>query len=287
MSKSSNIEKVSGYELTRAWFDYAFENQDKLCPSHTAMFLWFVELNNRMGWANNFSSPASQTMAAIGLKSYNSYKRIFDELAKIGFIKVISESKNQWTSCVIALSNNDKAKYKALDKALTKQTPKQSESTGESIDSIIKPLNQETFKPINKEVKENFPPIEIDFVLTKKVMDWFGFSEVANFDKFRQVVDFQKCLSTQNKIEYFEDQFGAYSEYKTLDPKFKHNFKNFLGDQKELFENGAWNSENWILRLKAEKEKSCGKKEKPGKAEAVTNAQTQLADYWEQQAQNN
>lgn len=137
--------------------------------------------------------------------------------------------------------------------------------------------------------KENLPlsETEIDFVLTKKIMDWFGFSEVSNFDKFRQVADFQKCLMAQNRIVYFEDQFASYSEYKTLDPKFKHNFKNFLGDQKELFENGAWNSENWILRLKAEKEKSSGKKEKPGKAEAVTNAQTQIADYWEQQAKNN
>lgn len=158
MAKSNNIEKLSGYELMRRWFDFAFENQDRVCPSHTAMFSWFVELNNRMGWAEKFASPASQTMAAIGLKSYNTYKKIFDEIVLFGFITVVEESKNQWTACIIALSNFnkalDKAPYKALDKALTKHTTKQSESTTQSTDSIIKPLNKETKKPLNRDIEQ-------------------------------------------------------------------------------------------------------------------------------------
>jgi hypothetical protein len=192
MAKSNNIDKVSGYELTRAWFDFAFENQDILCPSHTAMFLWFVELNNRMGWAEKFGSPASQTMSAIGLKSYNTYKKIFDDLVLFGFIKVVSESKNQWSSCVIALSNNNNALYKALDKALTKHSTKQSESTIQSTSSIIKPLNQETKKPLNRDIEQfqeiartSFENVKCSFTSEFKKA-WFDLIQQDNWKKKSQ-----------------------------------------------------------------------------------------------------
>lgn len=160
-------DKINGYGLTRSWFDFAFENPDIINPTHTAMFCWFVELNNRMGWSKKFAAPASQTMAAIGLKSYNTYKKIFDDLVFFEVIKLVKPSKNQYTACVIALSNFDKALYKALDKALMKhsikQLPKQGESTGESTYSINKQLNNETNKPqtSNKEGGEPLSPTEI------------------------------------------------------------------------------------------------------------------------------
>lgn len=153
-------ELTSGYALSRSWFDFAFENYDKVTPNHTAMIMWFIELNNRMGWASKFASPASQTMTALGLKSYNTYKKTFDDLVNWKFVKVIKESKNQWSACVIALSNFDKAQYKALDKALATHGTKQSESTEQSTDSITKLLNKETIKPLNKG-EESFEKIKL------------------------------------------------------------------------------------------------------------------------------
>lgn len=147
------MTKINSYYYHRQWFDFAFENPDIVTPSHTAMFLWFVELNNRMGWSEKFSSPASQTMSAIGLKSYNTYKKVFMELVEIGCVKLISESKNQYTSCVIALSKFDKASMGALDKNidLLNQMPNQNltkhcKSTVQSNDSVIKLINKETNK---------------------------------------------------------------------------------------------------------------------------------------------
>ena len=113
----------------------------------------------------------------------------------------------------------------------------------------------------NKEGKgegEIFPPSEnseIDLNLSKKIMDFFDFNEIANFDKLRDVSSFLKCLMINNRDQYFEDQFTAYIEYKTINDSFKHNFKNFLGTHSMLFEDGAWNAENWISKLKAEQEK--------------------------------
>ena len=109
----------------------------------------------------------------------------------------------------------------------------------------------------NKEGKgmEENSPSEIDQNLSDKIMSFFDFNEIANFDKMRDVSSFLKCLMINNRDQYFEDQFTAYVEYKTINDSFKHNFKNFLGTHSMLFEDGAWNAENWISKLKAEKEK--------------------------------
>lgn len=141
---------MNGYELTRKWFDFAFENQGLVNPNHTAMYLWFVELNNRMGWVKNFASPASQTMSAIGIKSYNTYKKAYKELIEFGFIIEVKASSNQYQSCIIALSNFDKPLNKSLDKSLTLHLTNQSKSTQQIKESIIK---QETSKPLNKKPK--------------------------------------------------------------------------------------------------------------------------------------
>lgn len=167
----SDIKEKNGYMYHRVWFDFSFENNDIVSPTHTAMYLWLVELNNRMGWSEKFASPASQTMSAIGLKSYNTYKKIFTDLIEFGFVKLLMESKNQYTACIIALSNFDNAQYNALDKALIKNTPKQSEITIQSIDSINKQVN---IKPKTKNIF--VPPIELE------VINYFnenGYSEIS------------------------------------------------------------------------------------------------------------
>lgn len=140
---------MTGYEYSRSWFDFAFENPEKVTGNHAAIYLWNVELCNRMGWANKFASPASQAMAAAGIKSYNTYIKIFNELANWGFINVIQASKNQFSANIIALSKFDNTTDKALDKALTKHLTKQSESSYQSISSINKQTNKETIKPLN------------------------------------------------------------------------------------------------------------------------------------------
>lgn len=64
-----------------------------------------------------------------------------------GFIKVIQESKNQHSSCIIALVKNDEALTKALDKANAMHLPKHMQGTA----TIDKQINKETNKQENKE----------------------------------------------------------------------------------------------------------------------------------------
>jgi hypothetical protein len=88
-------------------------------------------------------------MDAISIKSYNTFIKTLNDLVVYGFIKMVEKSKNQYSSNIIALSKIYEANDKALDKAIIKHSTKQSESTVQSIDSINKPIYNNTNLPIN------------------------------------------------------------------------------------------------------------------------------------------
>ena len=131
---------MNGYELSRKWFDWCFENPEKINPNHTALYFFCIEHCNRLGWKEKFGLPTTMAKEAIGIRSYNTYKNTLEDLVKFGFVIMIEKSKNQYSSNIIALSNFDNALDNALDKALIKHTSKQSESTHQSIDSINKQI---------------------------------------------------------------------------------------------------------------------------------------------------
>lgn len=143
---------MNGYELSRIWFDFCFENPEKIKPNHTALYFFAIEHCNRLGWKQKFGFPSTMVMEAIGIKSYNTYIKTLNDLVDFGFILMIERSKNQYSANIIALSKFNKALDKALDKAFIKHTSKQSESTSESIDSIDKQVNnkQLTIEQRNK-----------------------------------------------------------------------------------------------------------------------------------------
>ena len=144
---------MNSYELSRAWFDFSFNNPHKIKPHHVAIYFFAIEHCNRLGWKQVFGFPTSMVLEAIGMKSYGSYKKYLDELVDFGFIKIHEYSKNQYSSNIIELTLNNKALDKALDKAFINHTTKQRESTGQSIDSIIKQYNKEQLNQltINKD----------------------------------------------------------------------------------------------------------------------------------------
>ena len=129
---------MNGYKFTRAWFDFCFENPDKIKPIHHAIYLFAIERCNRLGWKKKFGFPTDCAMETLGIKNYRTYIMALNDLVSMRFIKMIEKSKNQYTSNVIALIDNTTANTKALDKALQIQ--------GTDTVSVIKPLNK---KPLN------------------------------------------------------------------------------------------------------------------------------------------
>jgi hypothetical protein len=130
---------MNGYELSRKFWDFAFENPDRIKPIHSAIYFFAIEHCNRLGWKEKFGLPSQMVMEAIGVKNWRTYSQGLNELIDFGFIKLLEKSSNQYSSNIIAIVNFTKADTKALDKALQKHGTKQ----GQSIVSIDK---QETNK---------------------------------------------------------------------------------------------------------------------------------------------
>jgi len=151
------------FELMRNWFDFCFENPDKVKPTHTAVFCFAVEHCNRLGWKQKFGFPTTMAMEALGIKSYNTFINTLKDIVDFGFIEMIEKSKNQYSANIIALSNFNKALDKALDKALIKHSTKQSESTVQSTDSIDRQYTKDNNTSVPKSNEDI--SFKVDFTL--------------------------------------------------------------------------------------------------------------------------
>lgn len=133
---------MNSYELSRTWFNWCFENPEKINPNHTAMYFFIIEHCNRLGWKEKFGLPMEMTKDAIGIKNYRTYSNTLNDLIEWKFITLIQKSKNQYSSNIIAIAKNTKASIKALDKAMQKHSQKQVHD----IVCIDKPINNITIE---------------------------------------------------------------------------------------------------------------------------------------------
>jgi hypothetical protein len=137
---------MNGYNLIRDWYNYKFDNPSKVKAIHSDFYCYLIDRWNRLGQKKEFGLPTDVTMEALGIGSYNTYKKVLNDLIDFGFISIVKKSINQHQSKIIALSKNDKSTDKALDKATIKATDK---ALDETSDTIIKQINNETNKQIN------------------------------------------------------------------------------------------------------------------------------------------
>lgn len=129
---------MNGYELSRGFCDWAFENPHKIKPIHYAIYFFSIEHCNRLGWKRSFGLPSQMVMEAIGVKNWKTYSAGLNDLVDFGFIEMLERSKNQYSSNIIAIVNFTKAPTKAPTKALDKALQKHSTKQGQSIVSIDK-----------------------------------------------------------------------------------------------------------------------------------------------------
>lgn len=137
---------MNGYLLTKMWFSFVRNNLDKANCNHTAMYLYIVELFNQNQWVEVLGLPTDYTMASLNIRSYKTYRNILDDLISFKVIILVEKSKNQFTSNKIALVKNTKA----TTKAITLQVESNYQSDVQSDSTIIKLINKETIKLINK-----------------------------------------------------------------------------------------------------------------------------------------
>lgn len=157
---------MNGYELSRDYFDFSFENPEKIKPLHTAIYFFAIEHCNRLGWKESFGFPSQMVMEAIGVKNWKTYSKGLTDLVNWGFIDMIEISRNQYSSNIIALVKNTKANTKALDKALSNHSRKQVLGIV-SIDKQITTNN----KPNNNKKRFNFRKSLLELSSNEKLVD--------------------------------------------------------------------------------------------------------------------
>ena len=211
-------EKLTGYELSRNWFDFVFENPDKVNPNHTALYFFIIEHCNRLGWSEKIALPCHTAMAGMGCKSYNTYKKTFEDLITFGAIELIQRSTNQYTANIIALLKFDKALNKALDKAMQKHLTKQMKSTVQSTCNIDKHINNtKTNKQLNLETNKQIQG------------DDFEILETLNTEKPKEKSTPKKEKVIMPFSGDFQELWDKWKNYKRLDHKF--NYKSLESEQ--------------------------------------------------------
>ena len=214
---------LNSYDLSRIWFDFCFENPEKINPNHSALYFFCIEHCNRLGWKEKFGLPTTMAKEAIGIRSYNTYIKTLHDLVDFGFIKMIEISKNQYSSNIIALSKNDKALDKALDKAFIKHTTKQSESTQQSISSIDKQIT-------NKQITNKQKVFDFSFLENEKLK--------SVFEKW---IEYKKQIKDNYKVQMsIESSFKKLKKYSNDNPLIAN----------EIIENSIANGYKGFFELK-------------------------------------
>lgn len=250
ITKKNNM---NGYELSRQWFDWSFENPEKVSPNHTALYFFAIEHCNRLGWRKKFGFPTEMAKDAIGIKSYNTYIKTLNDLVEWGFVEMLERSKNQYSSNIIALSNFDKALDNALDNALdkaivkhiTKQDESNIQSNSESISSIDKPLTK------NQEPLTTKPQTTNIFFFEKSLVD-YGFKKnlVSDWLKVRKT---KKSTNTKTAFDSFIKEIESRScdINEMLEIAVKNSWSGFkhewVDNLKKQSQNGATKSTSEII----------------------------------------
>lgn len=80
--------------------------------------------------------------------------------------------------------------------------------------------------------------------LTNEIASYFDVSEKNNFHNYKLIGNFVRKNLNDDKLDYLKSQFYAYKEV-TSKFGFKHSIKNYIGEPKERYEDGAWCEKDW------------------------------------------
>jgi len=256
------------FKLSRDWFDFCFDNPEKIKPNHAALYFFCIEHCNRLGWKEKFGLPMEMAKDAIGIKNYRTYSKTFEDLIEWGFIKVIQKSKNQYSSNIIAIAEYTKASTKALDKAMQKHSQKHSQKQYKSIvgidiqetykqetlllstwrenfDVYLSELNEAYDKLINddefiKEQQEFYPEVDIRLSIKKAVTNFWGCKGgwKNKKDSKTKVIDWKETLKNAISKNRVFVKSNGYKKDVFLErpprPSVEHEWDNKIGDWKKL-----------------------------------------------------
>jgi len=200
---SFNSLGMNTYDISRNFWNWAFDNPEKISPNHAAIYFFAIEHCNRLGDREKFGFPTMMVCDAIGIKKASTYIRYFNDLIEWGFIDLIQKSSNQYSANIICLTSALPKKVKALDKAIMNHRDKQTENMGISNGPVDKPLNNITTKPFIKGINRSFDHLSITNDEFNKLTQIYSTSDVneilddiKNYSKNKQ---YKSLYLTANK----------------------------------------------------------------------------------------
>ena len=220
-----DMDNVNGYELSRKWFDFAFEHPEKIKPAHGIVYFFAIEHCNRLGWKKTFGLPSTMAMEAVGISSYKTYKGVIDDLVEWGFLKMVQKSKNQYSSNKISLGNGLAKNTKALDKALFKHTKKNVDLPRENL-----PEHEESASVKNTKAHTKAMPKHIPKHIPKQVQSIVSIYKQENKD-----ITYKPKNNYSSDFEIAWEMYQrkgskklAYVEWKKLTDEEKEKAKNHI-----------------------------------------------------------
>lgn len=281
--------RINGFELISAFFSFAFSNQDKnIRPYHISLYVFLWNQNNRLKWVEWFKCPLDLGMMGSGINSKHTYYKALKELHEWGLIKYkkgVNDHKSpiiklevQKCTSTVPQSEPLPIPLLALQAELLPDTllgreikllTDNLEKVTSNIDSVLNFLGIEekrnnTTSNQNKNLKElnsHSSDSERVKLATQKIAEFFNISELKQAKHFMSIGNFVRYQEAQNNLDYLSDQFTAYRKFKELNPQYKHNWQNYIGDPEKSYQNGAWNIKNWqevLKHSKGSKEVSAG-----------------------------
>jgi len=249
----------NGYQLSRAWFDFCFANPELINPNHTAIFTFAIEHCNRLGWKEKFGFPSQMTMDALGIKNHHTYIKYFNDLVDWGFFKLVQKSTNQYSANIISLQCGKSKNGRALDKAFIMHASKQPseqrhsnpQSTTQSNDSIDKPINQLTNKPL---LSTDVDGLEISVLKIIRSLK----AEFLNTGIRPYKITNKRIRLVVNRKKDFDKLWGKERDFvKACEFAFRYKAKEWFGtDMFKFFEPETLLSEKFVTYLeKAQQDK--------------------------------
>jgi hypothetical protein len=207
---------MNTFNLSRNFFNWCFENPGKINPNHVAIYFFCVDLNNKLGWKEEFGLASYHCMEAIGINKHQTFIKYLNDLIDYGFIKLVQKAKNQYVSNIISLQSAMPKNGKALDRANMRHEVRHDDKHALGRVAIDKQVNKQTIKQINNDFEVFWDMYD------KKVGDK---NKIAlKFDKLSQT---EINLIFEHVPKYIKSQ---------PDKKFRKNPETYLNNKSWLDE---------------------------------------------------
>lgn len=249
-------ETKNGYTYSRQWFDFAFENPEKINPSHAAIYFFAIEHCNRLGWKDKFGFPTQLVMDAVGIRKHETYLKYFKDLVDWQFFRLIQKAQNQYSANIISIGHRTQKASDSLKRAIlsnechTEKREGKGDSMGDSMGlrsgdvygSIDKQVNKETIK--QETTGEAFSSSEIISYLNEKTGKQFRANSRKTLDLIKsrrnegwKQADFIKVIDVKVSDWKDDPKMDQYLCPQTLfSPKFEKylNQKMIPGKKKNI-----------------------------------------------------